>query len=191
VHDESVGWIVTLVDDPAHAAGVASSIDAHFSDHGQQTFTQSERTFAASFGQGMDMMMDAMTLASFALLAIMALLVGNTIAMGVRERNQEYATLRAIGFTPWHISASIVVEALVLGAVGALLGLALAYPLIDGALGRWVGQNLDALLPYFQVGLGTAALALCGSVVVSMAAAVLPAARIFRLSVTSALRQTA
>jgi putative ABC transport system permease protein len=109
------------------------------------------------------MMMKALSLACVALIGIMMLLVGNTIAIGVRERTREYATLRAIGFTPWHVAGSIVAEAMLLGGLGGLLGLGVSYPLVDRALGGWIVRNLDALLPYFRVATSTAALALAAS----------------------------
>ena len=37
------------------------------------------------------------------ILLIMMLILGNTIAMGVRERTHEYGVLRAIGFLPRHV----------------------------------------------------------------------------------------
>jgi len=52
---------------------------------------------------------------SLVILGILALLLGNTLAMGVRERTQEYGVLRALGFLPKHVAAFILSEAAVLG----------------------------------------------------------------------------
>ena len=45
----------------------------------------------------------------------MMLILGNTIAMGVRERTHEYGVLRAIGFLPRHIAALVLGEAATIG----------------------------------------------------------------------------
>ena len=42
----------------------------------------------------------ALDIVSIIILLIMMLILGNTIAMGVRERTREYGVLRAIGFSP-------------------------------------------------------------------------------------------
>ncbi len=46
-----------------------------------------------------------MDIVSVVILLIMMLILGNTIAMGVRERTSEYGVLRAIGFLPEHVAA--------------------------------------------------------------------------------------
>ncbi len=57
----------------------------------------------------------------------------NTMFSAVRARSTEIATLRAIGFGGTSVVASIVIEALVLGLAGALLGALAAWLLLDGA----------------------------------------------------------
>ena len=63
------------------------------------------------FQSAISPILDAMQIVSFVILLIMMLILGNTIAMGVRERTHEYGVLRAIGFMPKHLSAFVVVEA--------------------------------------------------------------------------------
>ena len=56
---------------------------------------------------------------------IVILGIGNTIGMSVLERRRELATLRALGLNRRQIGAQLFLEALLLGLIGALLGLAL------------------------------------------------------------------
>jgi putative ABC transport system permease protein len=52
----------------------------------------------------------------------MALILGNTLAMGLRERTSEMGAMRAIGF-PWRsVLGSFLVESLVLAIIGAAAG---------------------------------------------------------------------
>lgn len=57
----------------------------------------------------------------------------NTMFSAVRRRRVEIATLRAMGFGGTSVIASVVIEALLLGLVGAFLGTFAAWLLLDGA----------------------------------------------------------
>jgi putative ABC transport system permease protein len=50
----------------------------------------------------------------------------------VRARTREIGTLRAIGFGTTPVVVSVLVEAALLGAIGALLGTAIAWLIFDG-----------------------------------------------------------
>jgi putative ABC transport system permease protein len=190
-HNDSVGWIVAQADDPRRSPELAASIDARFADSGQQTFTQSETAFHAAMGEGMSAVMDGLMLACAGVLLIVAVLIGNTIAMGVRERMKEYGTLRALGFMPAQLAVFVLAEAALLGGLGGALGLGAASALIDGGIRRWVEAHVDSFLPYFGVGVGTTLLAVLAPMLAASLAAAIPAYRVFRLRVVDTLRLTA
>jgi putative ABC transport system permease protein len=62
-------------------------------------------------------------------LTVLATVVSGIVALTVRQRSREISLLRATGATGRQASALLVGEALLAGAVGALLGLALGVPL--------------------------------------------------------------
>ena len=70
--------------------------------------------------------------------AIFASLFGivNTLSMSVIERTREIGVLRALGASRWQVRRSIADESLVIGLIGALLGVAvgtgLGYALLEG-----------------------------------------------------------
>src|SRR5262249_30699565 len=101
---DQVGWIVSRVDEPGHAADISVALDKLFDDQEIQTLSQDERSFNASFLAGFSAVLKALDIISFVILIIMLLILGNTIAMGVRERTNEYGVLRAVGFLPKHIA---------------------------------------------------------------------------------------
>jgi putative ABC transport system permease protein len=109
--------------------------------------------------------------------------------MGVRERTQEYGVLRAIGFLPRHITVFIVGEAAVVGLAGALLGVGLSIPLINGAMGPMIEENMTAWFPYFRLQPRDALLGLAAGALLAMTAAILPARGAARLQITQALRR--
>ncbi len=126
---------------------------------------------------------------SFVILAIMLLILGNTIAMGVRERTYEYGVLRAIGFLPKHIAALIVGEGLFVGLLGGIAGLGFATLIISG-LGRWIEEGpVSGMFPYFRLQPTAAVLGILLAAGLGGLASSIPAYRASRLSVTDALRR--
>src|SRR5690606_16023470 len=115
--------------------------------------------------------------------------LANTIAMGVRERTSEYGALRALGFLPKHIRFFIVGESVTLGIVSGLLGLALAVPLVNGGLSRFIEENLGGMFPYFRVDTQTIVLALTLSAGLGLIAGLVPAVQAGRLTVANALKR--
>jgi putative ABC transport system permease protein len=149
----------------------------------------SEQAFQASFLGMISAILNAIEIVSYVMMAIMGLILANTIAMGVRERTHEYGVLRAIGFLPRHIVIFILGEGLVLGLLGGLLGLALGYPFVQAGLGPVLEQNLGAFFPFFRVSPGVAAASLALAVALGFLAAIVPARSAAKLEVIGALRR--
>lgn len=185
-----IGLILTRVDDPSKSAAVSRAIDGIFDDRDVQTATMSERAMTNSFLGGITAVLDALDFISIVTLLIMMLILGNTVAMGVRERTAEYGVLRALGFDPWHVRTLIVAETLTVSLGAAVLGCAMAYPLL-GAVGRWFEENMGQFFPTFRVTSVTLAVALALSVIVGGLASLIPALRAGRIQVTDALREIA
>ena len=82
---------------------------------------------------------------TLALVVIATLLavVGNTMAMSVRERLSEYAVLKTLGFGTGRIALSILGESVLITLVGGVLGLALAFPVT----GRFAAVGSRTLVP--------------------------------------------
>jgi putative ABC transport system permease protein len=186
---DQVGWIMARVDDPGRAAEIARAVDKKFDDRDIQTISMSERALQASFLGMVSAILKLIGIVSIVMMAIMALILGNTIAMGVRERTHEYGVLRAIGFLPKHIVQFILVEGVVLGALGGLVGLAIGYPLIQNGIGPALEQNLGAMFAIFRVTPDLAALSFVLAVALGTLAAVIPARNASKLEVVSALRR--
>jgi putative ABC transport system permease protein len=186
---DMIGWISTRVDNPRNSANVSAAIDKVFDEKDIQTTTQSEREMQNSFMASFSAILFALNVVSIIIFAILMLILGNTIAMGVRERTREYGVLRALGFTPGHVSAFVVGEALTIGVLAGALGLALSYPIVQVVMGRWLEENFGSFFPYFRVSVETAIVAVLVSVVAGAIAAIIPATRASRLSIVDALRR--
>lgn len=186
---DEIGWIMARITDVNRSGELAQAVDRMFDDRDTQTVTMSERSMNVSFMAGFSAILTALEIVSFVILGIMLLILGNTIAMGVRERTREYAVLRAIGFEPLHIGVFVVAEAAALGIVAGLVGVGIAYPFVNNVIGRAVEENMGSWFPYFRVEPQTALLAVLIALGLSTAASLLPSVQAGRVSVIEALRR--
>jgi putative ABC transport system permease protein len=188
---DQIGWIAARVDDPKRSTDVCAAIDKIFDEKDVQTASMSERNMQLSFMAMVSELLKVLNIVSIIILVIMMMILGNTIAMGVRERTREYAVLRALGFMPFHVRFFIVGEAVALGVIAGLLGLVLSYPLVELGLGRWLEENMGAWFPYFRIDTETKVLTVVAATALGTLASVIPAIGAGRLKVTDALRRVA
>ncbi len=186
---DKIGWIASIIDQPNRAAEISQAIDAKFDDQDVQTRTMSEKALNMEFLGSASAILDALDIVSLVIMGIMTLILGNTIAMGVRERTQEYGVLLALGFRPKHIATFVLGEGITIGLLGGGLGLLISYPLIEQGLGRWIEDNMGAWFPYFSIPTSVALVALGLAAALAAVAAVIPAYNASKLDVIDALRR--
>jgi putative ABC transport system permease protein len=186
---DMVGWIMTNIADSSQSGRISKEIDAKFDNRDLQTITMSEAALNQSFLGMFSAVLKAIDIVSVVITLIMALIVGNTIAMGVRERTNEYGVLRAIGFLPSHIARFILVEGVVIGVLGGLLGVLLGYPVVNNGMGRLIEENMGNMFPQFKVQPTVALFAFGLATALGLLAAILPARQASRLQVVEALRR--
>jgi putative ABC transport system permease protein len=188
---DQVGWIVSRISDASKTAELGAALDRRFDEKDVQTLSMSEGAFNASFLGMFSAVLRAIDIVSVVILGIMMLILGNTIAMSVRERTKEYGTLRAIGFLPKHLAIFVLGEAITVGTLGGALGLLLSYPIVELGMGRFLEENMGSMFPYFRVTGGTAAVAMTLAIAMSALAGAVPAISASRLGVVESLRRIA
>jgi len=165
---------------------VGQAIDSLFANSDAPTKTESEREFALSFqtmmGGVKQFLYGIMAAITFSLLLVM----GNTMAMTVRERTKEVGTLKAIGFQRGTITALFLGEALTLACIGAAIGVgaaALIFRSID--LSLYI-PNFIAFVPTKETLAGAFVL----SILVGLISVIYSAYRVSGLTIAEALRST-
>jgi putative ABC transport system permease protein len=178
----NVGIYAVKLVDRRQADSVAKAIDALSADSDHETKTQTEQSFTASLvSQFADIGLIVGGIMS-AVFFTLVLLTGNTMAQAVRERIPELAVLKTIGFTSKSVLALLLAEAVVLLALGAAGGLAIAGVVVVAVRGQVGGQ-----LSIPPVGLAIWGEGIALAVVIGLVVGALPAFRGMRLRIVDAL----
>ncbi len=117
-----------------------------------------------------------------------AFLIFNALSMTVVERVRELGLLRAAGASRGQLTRFILLQALVIGAVGSLLGVALG-ALLAAVMAAWIRTVGTVPLGAPTIGLLDVVVAVAIGLAVTLAAAVEPARRAGRVSPVEALKE--
>ncbi|MFP3907654.1 MAG: ABC transporter permease, partial [Acidimicrobiales bacterium] len=124
--------------------------------------------------------------------AIVALFVGsfiiyNTFSILVAQRNREMALLRALGASRRQVLGALLLEAAVVGAIASVLGLVAGVGVARLLEALLAGLGMEVPAGGVVVTAGTVAAAVFAGLVVSVAAAVIPARRASRIPPVAAM----
>ena len=126
---------------------MSQAIDATFRNSLAETLTETEKAFQLGFVAMTEAILLAIQAVCFVVIVIIMAVMANTMAMTARERNAEYATLKALGFGGGFVAV------LIFGRVArhragsaASLGIALTFPLADA-----FASTVGSLFPVFIV----------------------------------------
>ena len=180
-----VGWYIVKIDHPEASAAVSDEIDKLFANSSAETKTETERAFSLGFLSGASAVITAINVLSFVIIGIILLVLGNTMIMAARERAKEYAVLKTLGFSGFHLIGLIAGESLAIAAIGGAVGLVLAMPLVQG----FEAALPKGWFPVFEVKTITLVLAVSGAVMVGALASIFPIQRALREKIVDALRQ--
>ena len=177
-----VGVFIVGVKEHASTASIAKQIDAAFSNTIAETHTETEQAFHLNFIAMTEIIITVIRSVALVIIFVILAIMANTIAMSARERNAEYATLKALGFQPSFIGMLIVGESLGIACLGGGLGIVLSFPAVT-----WIAQSLVSFLPQFRITYHTLILQLLSALLVALGAALLPAYAAMRMNIIKGL----
>lgn len=181
---DTISYIVLRTEDANRNEEVARAIDALFANSSAETKTSTERAFIQGFANQMGNIGAIVAAVSTAVFFTMLLVTGNTMAQSVRERLNEIAVLKTLGFSGAGTSALVLAESFVLTAAGAAVGLTLA-----AMLARSMSAVLQQFFPVIGVPRSAYVAGALLVVLLSGLAALLPSLEAGRSSITEALRK--
>lgn len=180
---DTTGVFIVGLSDPNRAAEVSLQIDALFKNSAFETLTETEKAFQLGFVAMTEAIVVAIRIVSYVVILIILAVMANTMAMTARERVGEYATLKALGFSPGFVAFMIVGESLMMAALGGIAGLFVTFP-----IAAVFGSAMGAIFPVFQVSEATTMLQFVLALTVGLAAAAFPAWRFSRIRIVEGLR---
>ncbi len=181
---DQIGVFNIEVTDPGRIADISRAIDTDFKNSLAETLTETEKSFQLGFVAQSEAIVVAIRVVSFVVIFIIMAVVANTMAMTARERLAEYATLKALGFSPWFVAALVFGEAMMLALIGAGIGIVLTIPVAQG----FAASPAGALFAMFKVSQATVLLQIACALTVGVAAALVPSYRSANIKIVDGLR---
>ncbi|MGW7368517.1 ABC transporter permease [Streptomyces sp. NPDC054841] len=165
---------------------VAAAVEGPYKFQTQQEAADAGREDVGGF---LDVMKYAML--GFAGIAVLVgiFLIVNTFSMLVAQRTREIGLMRAIGSSRRQINRSVLVEAVLLGFVGSVAGVAAGVGLAIGLMELMSSMGMELSTQDLTVKWTTPAIGLVLGVVVTVLAAYIPARRAGKVSPMAALRE--
>jgi putative ABC transport system permease protein len=183
INQGTVGWYVSRVLDVNRADQVAKAIDALSANSDHETRTQTEQAAMSNWVKQLADIGLIVTSIMGAVFFTLLLLAGNTMMQAVRERTNEIAVLKTIGFSGRSVMAMVLAESMLLLLMGGVIGLALA-----SVIGPAVSAGSGGTLRLPAAGLGSWAIGVGLAVVFGGIVGALPAWNAMRLNIVDALR---
>jgi putative ABC transport system permease protein len=185
--DEGIDRAVLFVDDMSNVKEVVKKVEA-LDMQGRSIVDHIERerlTYLLIFG--------GMTCVAAVALLVASLGIANTMLMSVLERRREIGIMKAVGAADWQLQAVFVIEGGLIGLIGGLLGLLLAWAISipgDGWVRSMVQRdmNIDLSGSIFAFPGWIAATVVLFTVGVTIVAALYPARRAAKVDPVTALR---
>ena len=179
----ATGVFIVQIADADRAAETSLQIDALFKNSAFETLTETEKAFQLGFVAMIEAIVLAIQVVSYVVILIIMAVMANTMAMTARERTAEYATLKALGFSPLFVAGLIVGESVMLALLGGLIGAAATFPAASAFV-----QSVGTLFPVFEVSRQTTLIQLLLALLVGLVAAAIPAVRSARVRIVEGLR---
>jgi len=162
-----------------------AAIDELFARSPDETKTQDEKSFMMDFINQMFNLPQNLAILSAVTIFVAVMAAANTMSMNIRDRFNEMATMKSMGFSASAIFGYIQAESLLLCAVGGAIGAAIPYI----AFTHTPLRNYQVpLIMYLDISKGVCFQSLLIAVGIGVLAAAWPAWSAARLHVVTALR---
>ena len=169
---------------PQARAWALSEIDRHFANSENETRTEMESQFFATFAKsGGDWIGMVWTIGQ-AVVLVAIMVAFNTMSMAFRERTRELAVMRALGFQSGRIVRMVLAEGVLLGLIAGALAVGPIY-----GITQLVNISLPGMQGSVSIAPATVAISLAVALIVGLLAAIVPAVMAGRLQVAAALRK--
>ena len=179
---DMIGWMVLQTTSSSANDRVSKAIDAMFANSFYETATDTEKAFNRAFVAQLGNIALIVSLVVGAAFVTILMIVGNTMALSIRERTREIGVLKTLGFSGPRILRLVLGEAVLLALIGGLPGLGLA--MLAAFLLR---ESPGNFVPKIAVTPGIAATAIVLMLALGIITGLIPALNAMRLKTATAL----
>jgi putative ABC transport system permease protein len=179
-----IGWYVFRVEDPSTADQLAKRVDAMFENSNAETKTATEKAFISEWGKQVGDIGSIMIAITAVVMGFILFVAGNAMAQSIRERTNELAVLKTLGFGDGKILAIVLLESCAIALIGGAIGLGLASVVIAQ------GDPTGGMLPIYYLPPRDLVFGIALVIVLGLATGLLPAVQASRLKIVDALRRT-
>jgi putative ABC transport system permease protein len=179
---DTIGWIILQTTNPENNDRTAKAIDAMFANSSAETSTDNEKAFGKAFAAQFGNIALIVFLVVGAAFVTILMIVGNTMALSIRERTREIGVLKTLGFSGPRILTMVLGESVLLALLGGVPGLILA-ALVTIAL----RASLVQIAPAFSVSPDIVAEGLALMLALGLITGAIPAVNAMRLKIATAL----
>ena len=179
---DTIGWIILQTTNPETNDRIAKQIDAMFANSSAETSTDNEKAFGKAFAAQFGNIALIVFLVVGAAFVTILMIVGNTMALSIRERTREIGVLKTLGFSGPRILTMVLGESVLLALLGGVPGLILA-ALVTIAL----RASLVQIAPAFAVSPDIWAEGLALMLGLGLITGAIPAVNAMRLQIATAL----
>jgi putative ABC transport system permease protein len=181
---DQVGWYLIKVSNPAEADAIAKRVDSLFANSPAETKTATEKVFASNFAKQVGDIGAIVTAIAAVVILFILFVAGNAMAQSIRERTNELAILKTLGFTDGKVLGMVLLESLLVAVIGGGLGLLLASLIIA------LGDPTGGFLPIFHFPPRDLVLGVALVLVLGVLAGLVPGLQAGRLKIVDALRRS-
>jgi len=185
---DQVGIFVVGITSTSNPDSVASQIDSLFKNSYAETLTENETSFQQSFLSMSQTIIWALHSISLVIVTVISLVLSNVLLMSARERTQEQAILRTIGFQPIHLFFVTLLEASIILVTSLIFTWGIAAIIFSLPPSSILG-NLAQFFPVFEINPLLIIWTFLGAILVSIIACLGPLISGLRIPVAEALRK--
>src|SRR4030081_3919424 len=179
---DTIGWMILQTNSPENNDRVAKTIDAMFANSTAETSTDTEKAFGKAFAAQFGNIALIVFLVVGAAFVTILMIVGNTMALTIRERTREIGVLKTLGFSGARILRMVLGESVLLAMLGGIPGLAIA-----AFIAFMLRENLSNFIPGFAMTPGIAAAGIAMILALGLITGIIPALNAMRLRIAAAL----
>jgi putative ABC transport system permease protein len=179
---DTIGWMVLQTNSASLNDRVAKTIDGMFANSFYETSTDTEKAFNKAFVAQLGNIALIVVLVVGAAFVTILMIVGNTMALSIRERTREIGVLKTLGFSGGRVLRLVLGEAILLALIGGLPGIGIAV-----LVAFLVRENPSNFLPRIAVSPDIVLLAIVLMVALGVITGMIPALNAMRLKIATAL----